>query len=163
LPRKILKKILPDYNKIKEQKYLKIFGAALYKREIWSLRRKYILRAVFLGIFVSCLPMPLQMILLAFLAIVFNANFPIAFILLWINNPLTIPFIFYAEYKIGAFLLNAKDNIEFNFDSMYENLGDIAVYLYTGSLVLGLVLAVICTILTNILWIWYIRKQRKKV
>ena len=163
MPRKILKKILPDYNKIKEQKYLKIFGAALYKREIWSLRRKYILRAVFLGIFVSCLPMPLQMILLAFLAIVFNANFPIAFILLWINNPLTIPFIFYAEYKIGAFLLNAKDNIEFNFDSMYENLGDIAVYLYTGSLVLGLVLAVICTILTNILWIWYIRKQRKKV
>jgi len=162
LPRKILKKILPDYNKIKEQKYLKIFGAALYKREIWSLRRKYILRAVFLGIFVSCLPMPLQMILLAFLAIVFNANFPIAFILLWINNPLTIPFIFYAEYKIGAFLLNAKDNIEFNFDSMYENLGDIAVYLYTGSLVLGLVLAVICTILTNILWIWYIRKQRKE-
>ena len=163
MPRKILKKILPDYNKIKEQKYLKIFGAALYKREIWSLRRKYILRAVFLGIFVACLPMPLQMILLAFLAIVFNANFPIAFILLWINNPLTIPFIFYAEYKIGAFLLNAKDNIEFNFDSMYENLGDIAVYLYTGSLVLGLVLAVICTILTNILWIWYIRKQRKKV
>lgn len=162
MPRKILKKILPDYNKIKEQKYLKIFGAALYKREIWSLRRKYILRAVFLGIFVSCLPMPLQMILLAFLAIVFNANFPIAFILLWINNPLTIPFIFYAEYKIGAFLLNAKDNIEFNFDSMYENLGDIAVYLYTGSLVLGLVLAVICTILTNILWIWYIRKQRKE-
>ena len=161
MPKKFLKKILPSHKKIKEQKYLKIFGTALYKREIWSLHRKRVLGAVFLGIFVSCLPMPLQMVLVTFLAILFNVNLPISFALLFINNPITIPFIFYIEYEIGAYILNASNNISFNFESMYENLGDIAIYLYLGSIVLGLVLAFVSTVVTNILWVYYVRKKRK--
>lgn len=162
MPKKYLKKVLPSHEKIKEQKYLKIFGNSLYKRSIWSLKRKSVVYAVFLGIFVSCLPIPLQMLLVTFLAILLNVNLPISFALLWINNPITIPFIFFAEYKIGAFLLNAPNNIEFNFESMYENIGDIAIYLYLGSVILGLVLGLICMFITNYLWIWYVKKQRKR-
>lgn len=161
MPKKFLKKILPSHKKIKEQKYLKIFGRALYKREIWSLNRKRVLGAVFLGVFVSCLPMPLQMVLVTFLAILFNVNLPISFALLFINNPITIPFIFYIEYEIGAYMLNASNNISFDLDSMYENLGDIAIYLYLGSIVLGLALAFVCTVVTNISWIYYVKKKRK--
>jgi len=162
LPKKYLKKVLPSHEKIQEQKYLKIFGNSLYKRSIWSLNRKSVVYAVFLGVFVSCLPMPLQMLLVTFLAILFNVNLPISFALLWINNPITIPFIFYAEYKIGAFLLNASNEIEFNFESMYDNIRDIAIYLYVGSVVLGLVLGFISMFLTNYFWIWYVRKKRKE-
>ncbi|QKJ23684.1 DUF2062 domain-containing protein [Poseidonibacter lekithochrous] len=161
MPKKILQKILPSHKKIKEQKYLKIFGQALYKREIWSLHRKRVLGAVFLGVFVSCLPIPLQMVLVTFLAIIFNVNLPISFALLFINNPITIPFIFYIEYEIGAYILNASNSITFDLDSMYENLGDIAIYLYLGSIILGLVLASISTVITNISWIYYVRKKRK--
>lgn len=114
-----------------------------------------------MGVFVSCLPMPLQMVLVTFLAILFNVNLPISFALLFINNPITIPFIFYIEYEIGAYILNATNNISFNFESMYENLGDIAIYLYLGSIVLGLALAFVCTVVTNILWVYYVREKRK--
>lgn len=157
-----MKKILPSHKKIQEQKYLKFFGNSLYKNSIWSLKRKNVVGAVFIGIFVSCLPMPLQMVLVTFLAILLNVNLPISFALLWINNPLTIPFIFYIEYEIGAFLLNSTNKIEFNFESMYDNLGDIAIYMYTGSVVLGLILGLISAFSINSWWIWYVRKKRKR-
>lgn len=162
MPKSYLKKVLPSHKKIKEQKYLKIFGNSLYKKQIWSLKRKRVIGAVFIGVFVSCLPIPLQMILVCLLAIILNVNLPIAFLLLWINNPLTIAFIFYLEYEIGSFLLNAQNNIEFNFDSMYDNLGDIAIYMYFGSVVLGLVLGIICSVLANYFWIFFVRKKRRK-
>lgn len=160
--KKKLKKVLPSHQKIKEQKYLKIFGNSLYKNSIWSLKRKNVVGAVFLGLFVACLPMPLQMVLVTFLAILFNVNLPISFALLWINNPLTIAPLFYLEYEIGAFLLNANNKIEFNFESMSENLGDIAIYMYVGSLVLGLILGLVCAVITNYLWIYSVKKQRSK-
>lgn len=162
MPRKKLKKILPTHEKIKKQKILKIFGKVIHKREIWSLSRKKILAGVFIGVFVSCLPMPLQTVLAVFLAIIFNANLPISFALVFISNPITMPFIFYIEYEIGNLLLGSHNNIEFNFESMYENFDKIAVSMYFGSVVLGIFSAILSVLLVNVLWIKTVRKNRKK-
>lgn len=162
MPRKKLKKILPTHEKIKKQKILKIFGKVINKREIWSLARKKILAGVFIGVFVSCLPMPLQTVLAVFLAIIFNANLPISFALVFISNPITMPFIFYIEYEIGNFLLGSPNNIEFNFESMYDNFDKIAVSMYFGSIVLGIISAILSVLLVNTLWIKTVRKNRKK-
>lgn len=162
LPKKKLKKILPTHEKIKKQKALKIFGKVIHKREIWSLSRKRVLIGVFIGVFVSCLPMPLQTVLAAFLAIIFNANLPISFALVFISNPVTMPVIFYIEYEIGNFLLGSPNTIEFNFESMYDNFDKIAVSMYFGSVVLGIISALISVVLVNMLWINTVRKNRKK-
>jgi hypothetical protein len=161
LPRKKLKKILPTHEKIKEQKLLKIFGDFLHKREIWSLSRKKVLGGVFIGIFVAALPMPFQMVLASLLAIIFNVNLPISFALIFISNPLTMPFMFYIEYEIGNFILNPPNPVEFNFDSMYENFDQIALSLYLGSIILGLSSALFLRMLVNFLWIRTVRKDRK--
>lgn len=162
MPKKFLKEILPTHEKIKKIKSLRVFGNALYKKGLWSLNRKAVIKATFVGVFIACLPIPLQMLLLAFLAVTFNINLPISFLLLWINNPFTIAPLFYLEYKLGAFLLNSKNKIEFNFNSLSENLGDIAVYLYFGSIVFGLILAFISSLAVNYLWIYLVKKKRKK-
>ncbi|MGB6328798.1 MAG: DUF2062 domain-containing protein [Halarcobacter sp.] len=162
MPRKQLKKILPTHEKIREQKVLKLFGKFLDKKSIWSLSRKKVVAGVLIGIFVASLPMPLQMALASILAIIFNANLPISFILIFISNPLTMPPIFYLEYAIGNIILRPETIIEFNFDSMYENFDQIAISLWTGALVLGIFASIICAFSVNFLWIYTVRKNRKK-
>ncbi|WP_164967615.1 DUF2062 domain-containing protein [Arcobacter sp. CECT 8985] len=162
MPRKKLKKILPTHEKIEKQKFLKIFGKLLQKREIWSLSRRKVALGVFIGIFVACIPMPFQMVLATFLAIVFNANFPISFALIFVSNPLTMPPLFYFEYEIGNFIFQVKNPITFDFKSMYDNLDQIALSLYSGALVLGIIAAFICFYLTNFYWIKTVRKNRNQ-
>lgn len=161
MPRKRLKKVLPTHEKIKEQRFLKIFGDFVHKREIWSLSRKKVVAGVFIGIFVAALPMPLQMVLASFLAIIFNANLPLSFVLIFISNPLTMPPLFYLEYQIGKVIFNPKNPIEFDFDSMYDNFGAIALSLWSGALILGLFCATLCAFAVNTFWIHTVRKNRK--
>ncbi len=161
LPRKRLKKILPTHQKIQEQKFLKIFGNLLYKKGLWSLSRRKVILGVFIGIFVACLPMPFQMVLATLLAIVFNANLPISFLLIFISNPLTMPPLFYFEYQLGKLIFQPSSAIEFSFDSMYENFDQIALCLWTGAFALGVFSAFISMYSVNILWIRSVRKSRK--
>ncbi len=161
MPKKVLKKILPSHEKIKKQKYLKIFGNLINKQELWSLNRKKVLGGVFIGIFVGLIPMPLQIILVTFLAILLQVNLPIAFLLIWIANPLTMPFIYYIEYELGNFILNKENTLEFSLEVLSENLSEIALSLYTGTLVLCIVLSSLSVMIINFLWIRKVKKKRK--
>lgn len=163
MPRKKLKKILPSHNKIKEQKALKIFGNFLHKREIWSLSRKKVVAGVFIGVFVSFIPMPLQMVLSSLLAILFNANLPISFALIFISNPLTMPFLYYIAYEVGLVILNKPHVVEFNINSMYDNFELIAAALYTGSFLIGIICSLLAAFIVNSFWIYSVRKNRKAV
>lgn len=162
MPRKILKKVLPTHEKIKEQKFLKVFGKFMHKREIWSLSRKKVLGGIFIGMFVAFIPMPFQMLLIALLAIIFNVNLPVGVVLAWITNPFTMPFIYYFEYELGNIILNVQDPIEFSFETMNDNLSDIALSLYTGTLIVSTVTAFLSVFILNLLWIKKVRKNRKK-
>lgn len=161
MPRARLRKVLPSHEKIKEQKILRIFGDLLNKREIWSLSRKKILGGVFIGVFVAFIPMPFQMVLVAFLAILFKVNFPITLPLVWITNPLTMPFIYYAEYEIGNFILNVQDPIKFSLETMEQNIGEIALSLYVGTAFLSIVCSFGAVFILNLLWIRDVKRKRK--
>ena len=161
MPRAKLKKFLPTHKKIKEIKVLKVFGKLLNKREIWSLSRKKVLGGVFIGVFVAFIPMPLQMVLVAFLAIIFKVNFPITLPLVWITNPLTMPFIYYFEYEIGNLVLNIKNPISFSFETMNENISEIALSLYVGTAIVSTVSAFASVFILNFLWIKTVKDKRK--
>lgn len=161
MPRAKLRKILPTITKIKENKMLKIFGTLLHKREIWSLSRKKILGGVFIGMFVAFIPMPMQMLLVAFLSILFSVNFPVTILLVWISNPLTMPFIYYYEYELGNLILNKQSSIEFSIDNMYNQLHEIALSLYVGTFVVSTILSFLAVFILNILWIKEVKRKRK--
>lgn len=161
MPKTRLRKILPTHEKIKSQKFLKIFGKLLDKKDLWSLSRKKVLGAVFIGIFVACLPMPLQMVLATFLAIIFSVNLPLSFALIFISNPFTMPPLFYFEYHIGKLLIKPSNPIEFDFESMYDNFGEIALSLWSGAIVVGIFSSVVCVVVVNFLWIYSVRKKRR--
>ncbi|PHR74372.1 MAG: flagellar biosynthesis protein FlhF [Arcobacter sp.] len=161
MPRKTLKKILPNHQKIKDNKMLKIFGSLLQKKEIWSLSRKKVLAGVFIGMFIAFIPMPFQMILVTLLAIILNVNLPIPLVLIWISNPITMPFIYYFEYELGNILLNNQNAIEFSLDTMHQDLSQIASSLYVGAFVVCSFVSILSVIVLNFLWINKVKKQRK--
>ncbi|MFS9598796.1 DUF2062 domain-containing protein, partial [Klebsiella variicola] len=70
------------------------------------MNRHSVARAMAVGLFAAFIPIPLQMLLAAILAIVVRGNMPIAVSLVWLTNPITMPVVFICSYMSGAGLLN---------------------------------------------------------
>ena len=96
------------------------------------------------------------------LAIIFTANLPLSFALIFITNPLTMPAIFYGAYKLGAWLMG-RQPLDVEFEASWtwftQSLDEIWVPLVIGSQVLGVVLAVLGFALIDTLWRAAIRRQ----
>ena len=123
MPKKIIKRFMPDHQKIKSNKHLKIFGSLLNISNLWYLNRRSVSRAFAVGLFFAFVPVPFQMVLAAGVAIMVHANLPLAVALVWITNPLTMPAIFYFCYKVGAWATGASQQ-NFHFEASWQWLID---------------------------------------
>ena len=114
---------MPDSEKIRNNKQLnKVFGTLLHDPNLLHLNRRSVSMAFFVGLFMSFVPLPSQMIMAAAVAILVRCNLPISVGLVWISNPVTMPPIFYFAYKIGAWVLGIPER-EFTFELSWTWLG----------------------------------------
>ena len=107
MPKRSLRKFLPTPARLKGVKGLGIFRGLFDRHELWHINRTSIARATAIGLFCSMVPLPGQMIVAVFVAIRVGANVPLAFSLIFITNPLTMPVIYLTAYLLGSALLNA--------------------------------------------------------
>ena len=105
MPKKLLQRFMPNHETIKNQKALKIFGSVLYNPNLWSLNRHSAAGAFAVGLFIAFIPLPSQMIMASGVAILCGVNLPLSVALVWVSNPITMPFLFYFAYRIGAWIL----------------------------------------------------------
>lgn len=145
MPKKFIRKYLPDPHKIREHKSLKIFGSLLHDANLWHLNRKSVSTAFAVGLFFMWIPLPSQMILAAGTAIIIRSNLPISVALVWISNPVTIPPLFYFAYKLGAVLMGTPV-MEFSFELSMEWLGNEMLIIWKPFLVGCLLLAVVSSV-----------------
>ena len=103
--KKLLKRYSPNSDELKNHKHLGWLGKYLNNTSLWNFNRKSISKAFAVGLFCAFIPVPFQMLLAAPSAIIFSANLPVAVALVWITNPITMSPIFYACYKLGAWIL----------------------------------------------------------
>lgn len=108
MPRKLIKRYLPDPDQIKDNKFLSIFGRFIHDPQLWHLTRYSVSHAFVVGLFCAFIPVPFQMILAAGGAIIFRANIAISIALVWITNPLTMPFMFGFAYLVGLWTLGQE-------------------------------------------------------
>lgn len=144
MPKDLIKKYMPDPEKIKRNKSLVFLGDVLHEPNLWHLNRHSVTKAVALGLFWGCLPIPFQMVASALCALRFNANLPISVGIVWFSNPLTMPPIFYFEYLVGAWLLDmpyAAFEYEMTLAWFQEKLYEIGLPLLVGSLFCGAILS----------------------
>ena len=171
MPRKFLKRYLPSAHEVRENPALRPVAHLLERAEIFHLNRRSAAGAVFIGLFCAFLPVPLQMVIAALLAIASRCNLPISVALVWITNPLTIAPMFYFAYRLGAWLLGTEltvDNIDLSVTWLLDNLGNIGYPLLVGSLVCGWVSGITGFVLVRVLWRlhvirrWRERRSRKR-
>jgi len=121
--------------------------------------------AFFWGIFVALLPIPGQMPVAAVAALIFRCNLPIAVALVWITNPLTIPFFFFITYQIGRVILQAELLMvqpELSWHWLTSEFGQIWKPFLAGSLLSGVVLGAIGYFGMQLFWRWNVVRNWKK-
>jgi len=167
MPRRLFKKLLPDPAKIKENRWLSMLGSAVHNAELWHLTRRSVAGAFFIGVFCAFLPMPLQTLLAAFLAIIFKRNLPLSVVLVFITNPLTMPPIFYFNYWLGSLILNEPSIYQtLNLDDIWVwlaiNFNHIGKPLIIGSIAAGLIFGFLSFLTIHLFWSWSVRSKWKK-
>ncbi len=128
----MIRKTLKNTNK--SQRFKAFIEKYKIPKEFLSTNRKMVSRAVFLGVFIAFIPMPMQMALvLAFMPLL-RFNVPIALAICWLSNPFTMPPMYYMEYMTGAFFLGTEvAPVEMTLEWFSQNFDNIFIPLYTGT------------------------------
>ena len=132
-------------------------------RAFLSVNRRAIARGVLVGLFIAFIPMPAQMVTIVLLQPLFRFNLPLAFAMVWITNPLTMPFIYFVEYKTGALLLGIHDlpPVSLHLAWFEEHFEEIVLPLYTGAFFYSALFAFSGYYAVQRLWIRSVRRHRR--
>ena len=133
-------------------------------REYLSINRKSISLGIFIGIFWGFVPMPMQMLAVLAMTPLFKFNVPIAISMVWLSNPLTMPFMYYMEYQTGNFLLGKEgiEGIEMTLDWFSANWDEIIIPLYVGTIPYSIIVSSLTYLIINRLWIISVRNAKPK-
>jgi len=133
-----------------------------YNLPYFNINRKMITRGVGIGLFWAFIPMPMQMLAVMALTPFFRFNVPIAIVMVWLSNPLTMPPMYYMEYLTGNFLLGREGiaDIEPTLAWFTANMSDIFVPLYVGTAFYSIVVSSFVYVLLNWLWVRSVREEK---
>ncbi len=106
--RKLFLRNLPGPDTVKQNRWLRPFGARLLHPKLWHLHRRSVAGGVAVGLFCGLVPGPLQMISAALLAMLFRVNLPVALITTLYTNPFTIVPLYLLAFRIGAWVSGAR-------------------------------------------------------
>lgn len=172
--RRTLKKILPNHNVIRSNRWLRPFSSTLLHARLWHLNHRSAARAVAIGLFCGLIPGPFQMLGAAGCAVIFRANLPLAMLVTLYSNPLTIVPLYLLAYQTGRWLTGELHGFvpppEFSAGNFVEWTSAMEQWtiaaakpLGIGLVVLAIGLAVAGYFLTKAVWrIYLIRAWRRR-
>ena len=171
MPRHLLKRYAPDHDVIRNHKHMQLFGSLLHNPNLWHLNRRSVSGAFAVGLFWAMMPIPMQMIAAAAAGIFFRVNLPVSVGLVWITNPITMPFIFYGEFLVGNLLTFSPVTQDIDFivelftmnwftSEFLSKLMEIIVPMYIGALFCAIVFSISGYYLIRYLW-WRSVHQEK--
>lgn len=135
--------------------YLSPFAHLLHDRRLWVIRRRSVVPAFALGIFVAFIPIPGHMLVATLLALAFRVNIPVAVLATWAINPLVMYTVYTAAYDFGRFLLNVEPHpldFDLSFAWLFDGFGHVWQPLLLGCFVLGVLSSLTAYLALNVLW-----------
>src|SRR5438034_2356858 len=163
-----LKRHIPTRESIHRYRLLRPFARHLSDPALWRMTRRSVPRAVALGLFVGVIIPFMHTVIAAILAIPLRANVAIAALFTLIINPLTIPPMYYAAYRIGAWelhhdasLVNPATAAQFSSDLsrllfwIHHASGPIAL----GVLTIAFGTALIAYAVSSLIWRWWLASK----
>lgn len=165
MAKNLIKKLFPAYQRVRHHPSLRFFGTLLQDPNLWHMNRRSVANAFAVGLFCAFLPVPMQMVVAATLAIILRVNLPISVLLVWVSNPLTMPFIFFIAYQIGRRVLDEPARgFALTLDAQWfsEELLFIWKPLLVGSLIMSAVAAILGYLFIRIIWRLHIIRRLKE-
>ena len=165
MPRKLLKRYIPDPETVRRHKHLRWLARFLEDPFLFHMNRRSVSGAFAVGLFWAMIPIPMQMVAAAVSAILARVNLPISVALVWLTNPLTMPPIFYFNYLVGTWILGAPPGVgEFHMTLEWfsAQLHAIWLPLYFGSFVVGVISGLLGYVLIRGYWRWHIVQQYRR-
>ena len=89
--RKIIRRYLPDPERVRTHQWLRRFGGRLQPAGLWHLNRHSVPGAVGSGLFWAFIPSPTQMLPVEITAIALRINLPLSLAVVWVVNPTRPP------------------------------------------------------------------------
>ncbi|WP_459870199.1 DUF2062 domain-containing protein [Halomonas shantousis] len=165
MPRRLLQRYMPHPESLQRRRSLRFMRHLISNPSLWVLSRRTVGNAFMVGLFCALLPLPFQMVLAAGGAWLLRCNLPISVSLVWLTNPLTMPVIFYCNYRIGAWLLDTParhmpERVSTRW--IAERMADIMPPLLLGSLAVAVVAALLSNVLIRLLWRWHVSRSWKR-
>jgi uncharacterized protein (DUF2062 family) len=105
MPRRLLKRIVPAPNTLRERWYLRPFGERLNDPRLWLLQRRGVTPAFGAGLAICFVPAPVHTLLAGVIAITWRLNVPVILGTTFLLNPFTAVPVYYTAYRVGAALL----------------------------------------------------------
>lgn len=166
MARKFLKRFFPTQATIKKHPSLQFLGHLLHDPNLFHLNRHSVSVAFFVGILVAfAFPLPGQMAVAALGAFLFRCNLPISVALVWITNPITIPFCFYVAYTLGCFVLQIppeKFQFELSWAWAAKELERLLPPFLLGSVLLGVILGALGYFGMQLFWRYHVTHNWEK-
>ena len=164
--KKFFKDNLPKPEDIRKYKALGVLGESIFERELWSINKHTLSRAIAIGLFWGWMPMFFQMIPAAFCAVYFRANLPLSLAGVWVSNPITMPPMMYIGYEFGNIILGI-DPLFDKFEASVEWIGSVFSLIWQpllmGTLIIGIVSAILGFISIHIIWKIIAYRKLKKL
>ncbi len=154
MPRNWLRRALPKSQHILHHAALRGLGSLLHDPYLLHLNRRSVSLAVFIGLAASFLPLVGQMAIAGALAVLLRANLVISVMLVWISNPLTMPFMFYWNYRVVLWISGQSPELVANYDLDWwlNNIFHIWEFVLYGGILLGLLTGFAGFLLTRLFW-----------
>ena len=169
MPRRFFRKFRLKREHLKDQWWIAPFDHLLHDPNLWAVRRRTVVPAFAVGLFIAYMPWPGHMLTGAIVAILLRINVPVTAVTTLVSNPLTMGPMYYAGFELGRILLGQPPSpfeFEMSFAWLAERFATIWLPTLLGCLILGTVLAVIGYIGLDLVWrasIWdYVARRKRR-
>ena len=164
----LIRKHMPTREEMAQNRFLKPIAHRFLTPELWRFTRRSVPRGVALGLFAAFIVPIGQIFLAAFMALPARANVPLAALVTFVTNPLTLPFWLYFANKTGKFVLNIDAVMGANAVHFADDAGALAQWLEVGGvtafgfLVLAVVSAALGYVLAGFSWRFVVARKRAR-
>ncbi len=155
MPRRFFRKFAFKRHHMSDQWFMAPFRHLLQDHRLWGIRRRWVVPAFALGLFIAFLPFPGHTLIAALLALALRVNIPVAAVSTWVSNPLTMGPLYYFAYRLGVTILDIPPkpfSFELSLDWVTHTFVNIWQPMLLGSVLLGSAAALVGYVVLDLLW-----------
>jgi uncharacterized protein (DUF2062 family) len=169
MPRRFFRKFALNRERLRKLWFIEPFDHLLHDPDLWGIRRRSVVPAFSLGLFIAFMPIPGHPLIAALLAIPLRVNVAVATVTTFISNPLTMGPLYFSAYWLGRALLGLEPQ-PFEFELSMSWLGNQFLHIWQpmvlGCVLLGSLSAFVGYVSLDLLWrasiAEYLAKRRKR-